>query len=265
MLIKYLVDKFSKAQESGKDCLVNYVWINEFKDNDKRVPECSIPLSYIDRAYKNARRYPHAQFKIWVDYRYLDKRSVNCLSEHYKRYAPGNVILCDLSTIPAYHENSLFHPEKPRSVWARADLARVIVMHHAVQNEPQPFSIYADFDVEDVRLYEAKQKMEQYGMALGTAREFNWFFSSYEILENSYFAFPKGNQAKANLGDMLSRTLESASKDGNGFQPLLHLAREWADEKKRDLIGDLSLRGVSHCMGYEMPRNRRYTRLNWNA
>jgi hypothetical protein len=271
MLGKTLKSLFNglAAPYRGDDCLVNYVWINMEPDRADRKAKCSVSLKHLDRAYMNARYYPDARFKIWVDFRFLDERSRTCLREHAQRFAPANAALCDLNDIAPYHNDKLFAPDGAalKSVWPRVDYARLIVLEHVLKTEPQRYALYADFDVTDVRLRAAVEKMEQYGTALattGASRFFGGRLNIFEgMLENGYYAFRKGSEAEKLLKSLRRKTGRAAGVGQNGFGPFTELVGEWAKTHKTP-TSKMTIPRVLYDMGYEIPDKRCYKEWQWN-
>ena len=270
MLKKVLTLAFNSAsRDKGKNCLINYVWINKEMDSGDRKAMCSVSFKHIDCAYKNARKYPDARVKIWIDYRFLDERSKECLQNHHDMFAPKNVEFCDLNDIESYRENETFKPGTTKDIWGRVDLARLIVLDHVLKNEPEPHVFYADFDVPDMKIEDARRLMDTHGLALGTTGAEHGplgriLLSDHDLLENGYFAFKKSENGAGFLKDLLAKTFERYGQDPNGYYAFRNLAREWAE---KHAIGDkknLAVRSVLYAMGYKIPDNRRYRRLNWN-
>ena len=270
MLKNMLTQSFNRAsRESGKDCLINYIWINKSPDSQFRHVECTVSFKHIDCAHDVARNYPDARIKIWLDYKFLDKRSVNCLNEHHKRFAPPNVELCDLNIIPQYgRDPDLFGPNANKNIWARVDVARLIVLKHVLKKEPEPYAIYADFDVQDPKLAKAKALMDKNGLALATtgahinlAHMLVNFLPG--ILENGYFAFKKDPKGRKFLHTLLSRTFTCATRDSSGYTPFVTLASQWA-VKHDTTPKQMAVNRVLFSMGYHIPHQQKYFDWKWN-
>ncbi|WP_435641936.1 hypothetical protein [Micavibrio aeruginosavorus] len=273
MLKNMLKQSFNRAsRDSGKDCLINYVWINKSPDEPDRKAACSVSFKHIDCAHENARLYPDARIKIWIDYRFLDERSIACLREHHTRFSPPNVEWGDLNDIPQYHnDDAMFSPDSDKNIWARVDLARLIVLKHVLKTAPQPYAFYADFDVKDAKLDKAKAIMDQYGLALGTTgaiKSFGHMLNPVNffpgMLENGYFAFKKGPDGRKFLHTLLSHTFASATREITGYTPFSQLARDWGRRHDMSPTKKLAVSRVLYDMGYKIPENPRYKDWNWN-
>lgn len=270
-MVKRLLKKaFTEAAlDSGKDCLVNYVWINRDRDSSERKPSCSVSFKHLDCAYENARNYADARVKIWIDYRFLDERSRASLQTHYERFAPDNVELCDLNDIPDYTNDDMFKPGTTTGLWLRVDLARLLVLDHALKQEPENHVIYADFDVPDVKVNTAKKVMKKHGLALGSTGASKWplgrvFKGAFSMLENGYFAFKKDPKGQQFLKNLLLTSFDRAREGcGDGFGAFNRVVEEWCDLHK--VKGkEVAVPGVLYSMGYKIPDKRCYKTWNWN-
>ncbi len=270
MLLRLLRSRFKSASlDSGKDCVINYVWLNKYPDTDGRAHRCSVSFKHLDCAYENARKYPDARVKIWVDYNLLDARSRDCLQEHFDRFAPKNAELVDINDILEFRNSKVFQPETLGSLWARVDLARLIVLDHVLKNEPERHAIYADFDVPDVKVRKAKIKMGQYGLALGTTGAGMlsriWDKMMAGELENGYFAFRRDSRGLEFLTKLINKTFESANSGNNGYAAFSAAAGEWA--RTRDDVKhkrSMAVPAVLYSMGYKIPEKPRYQEWKWN-
>lgn len=257
--------------ETGKDCLVNYVWINKEADRKDREAACSVSLKNVDGAYDNARRYPGARFKVWFDFALLDERSRGCLRDHYERFAPGNVTLCDLNEIPQYRDSEIFTPGTARSLWARVDLARVVVLDFVLQAEPEKYALYSDFDVKDISLRDAKVKMDEYGLALATIAIQDNAVCKYTVttscgpLENSYFGFSRDERGQAYLKNLLSATLTDAQSNQNGFCALVNSFSKWSAKRHPGKLAvEFIVPRILNSQNYKIPDKDIYREWGWN-
>lgn len=192
--------------------VLNYVWINERPDdpNEETGPLCSVPLHYLDRAFKNARRYPDAEVRLWVDMSMLNDMSRYFLNNHVYSYAPPNVKMHDLHDIPAYHESSVFKAHEDVKIFMRVDIARLMALSHCFDDNQKTTTVfYADFDVKDVALdkYATWRALNKYGISAG--------FDGEEGLENSYIAVNRRNQSF--LQEIINITVNAAFSERNGF------------------------------------------------
>lgn len=247
---------------NGEKYIVNYVWINSRPDQPGRAEECSVSLKHLDRAYENARSYPSAQFNVWVDYNFLDERSRKRLEAHNNQCAPPNVELRDLNDIPAYREAKIFKPGVARNIWMRVDLARVIVLDHVLESGEARYALYADFDTPDVRLNEARLRMDKYGVALGTtgANKEN----EGGAVENGYFGFQRKKDGPKFVRGLLASTFRAAACDKmNGYSAFRQLSGEWASARKTGWQ-EMTVHKVLYSMGYTIPDVDCYRAWKWN-
>lgn len=267
---------FNAATEAGTDCAIHYLWLNKEADVPGRPFPCSLPLKLLDRAYSNAAKYPKAKVNIWLDFRFLDETSFSHLREYQAAKGRKNVQIKDLTDIPAYHEKKLFRPGTKTHIWSRVDFARIIVLDDALANQPEKYAIYADLDVKDVRLYEAKQRMDKLDFAVaktGAATHIlgdvfiggmGWdFLSMHTEIENGYIAFKKNDAGKALLQELLSLTRGAAKLDCNGYSAFL----SWVDKQitrlgmQKNETG-FAIPNVMCTMGYSLSDKKRYKTLN---
>ena len=186
------------------DFIVNYVWINEDvfsipSDDDHRAPLCGIPLHYIDQTINNAMRYPDTIFQIWIDPRFLtDTPSIFLLESHlYMRGQIDNIRIRDLNDIDAYKHDpdNFFSPEQGNSIWARVDLARLLVLRHVLdeRDSGNKIALYADFDIHDVfqETYALRHAIANHGFAVGSVTVID--SEEYLSIENGFMAFAYHN------------------------------------------------------------------------
>lgn len=175
--------------KGAPSAIVNYTWINDevfSVSDDRRAPLCGIPLNYIERAIANAQKYPDATFNIWIDRRYLEDTPSEFLLQSFLFASDcPNVKIRDLNEISDYAKADLFDPSSGVSIWHRADLARILTVRHTLQENPARTSIYADFDIEDIKLNDAKliNSFKKAGLVLGTVTPDCYRF------ENGFFGF----------------------------------------------------------------------------
>jgi hypothetical protein len=251
---------------------VNYVWINkdcpaELKakkrsGGDAKQPSCSMPLNLLDKAYENAKRYPAADFTIWYDKAMMDPLSEFFIISHGYLNAPSNVVFRNLRTLDAYDALDVFSVYEPKDIWARVDLARLLVLQHGLsQAETRDYQLYSDFDVEDVGLNSTRMQcsLRDEGLFLGATIEHN-------MLENGYMCFDKNAGAAYLEGRLIPATLDSSNRNENGWRVYLSVFRAWAEERgyknqyqKLKLVGRRQL-----STGYELPEDKNYTQCGLN-
>ncbi len=151
------------SQEIKEQYKVHYVWINSNND----VPEgclCTVPLHYLDHVYKNAIKYPSALFTVWVDKSMIDLRSDFFVMSHGYLAAPNNVEFRNLRDIQAISDLAFFNEDcsddiyqgRKLNIWGRVDLARLYVLEQALNDEPDFYHLYVDFDIIDINIYDPK-------------------------------------------------------------------------------------------------------------
>jgi hypothetical protein len=270
-LCSYFKDIVNNAKYDDRYA-VNYVWINKDcparpkakppSGGDAKQPSCSVPLNLLDKAYENAKRYPAADFTIWYDKAMMDPLSEFFMISHSYLNAPANVEFKDLRTLDAYEALGVFSVSQPKDIWARVDLARLLVLQHGLsQAGTQDYQLYSDFDVEDLCLNSTRMQcsLKDEGLFLGATIEHN-------MLENGYMCFDR-NAGAAYLKDrLIPATLDTSNQNENGWRIYLSVFREWAEERgyknsfqKLKLVGKRQLGN-----GYELPENKNYTKCGLN-
>jgi hypothetical protein len=272
-MLKTLRNFFKAAVDNTKyddQYAVNYVWINkerlaDVKDeqqagDDKRPPMCSVPLRFLDNAYENARLYPAAAFTIWYDKAMMDPLSEFFVISHGFFNAPSNVEFKDLRTIDSYAALAVFNVDEPKDIWARVDLARLLVLQHGLNEKgTRDYHLYSDFDVKDVLLNSTRMErsLQDFGLFLGSTLEHN-------MLENGYMCFNKTVGAAYLSERLIPATITSSNQGRDGWSEHLRIFREWAEERgykgqKWKMAGKRQL-----GTGYEIPENKNYTKCGLN-
>lgn len=269
-----LKDIFNKVSDAGHDFTVNYVWINTRADTATRYAPCTVPLKHLDCAYANARRYPNARFMIWFDDMLIDDRTRKYIEDHRRKNAPANVSFRNLSEIGPYRSCAAFRDgDTLKDIWARVDFARLLVLQYVLREEPENNAVYADFDVRDVKLRQAKMKIDTYGFALGTTGGSptllgrtvgligDTLMKMDYVTENGYFAFSRKPAGRALLDHLSDKTFYEAAANRNGFAMLQDVIANWA--AKNDIMQQApAVRRVSYSQGYKIPDNPAYDHLN---
>ncbi len=194
------------------DFCVNYVWFElgaelrgrALSKEDGRIPvdddKSTIPeqLRYIDKAIKNAKKYPNAQFCIWFDFADIPPETRFLIESYIYVESPGNIDIRHLDTLPDYRTISYvnilktfiddfkqiglnhvsydwigsrqrwaankeimdgsYNPPYTKHelaflFWGTVDTARILALREAFTLYPdKKYSIYADFDADDVKL-----------------------------------------------------------------------------------------------------------------
>ncbi len=247
------------ANRTAQKRSLNYVWINHTPSlKEKDTAQCCVPLTYLDLAYDNAKKYPDVEVNIWIDYTYLDQKSLSLVQEHSHSTAPNNVNIKDLKEIPAYKNDLLFTPEEKISVWARVDFARLLVMKHVLNSSDTDIVIYSDFDVTDVKLdhAQAQETLSRYGMLFGAV--------SSGRIENGYLALDQQNGKSFLTEYLLPKTQEAAEKNIDGYAILSDGVINWANRNNvEDYKSELGLK-VLERRGHITPPNSIYLQNNLN-
>ncbi len=241
-------------------CIVNYVWINDraFRaGTGQDDPQCGVPLEYVDRALANAKRYPDTPFNIWVDFRYLEKSPTRLfLDSHLYCSGCRNIGIRDLNRVEDYNGNPFFAPSAKSQIWHRVDLARMIVTKKTLDDHPEKIAVYADFDVEDIRIKseEFRAIMERFGSVIGG--------NDRDLIENGYFAFSNDTHGRALLDTILERSLARAAQVKSEsrnfvFMTYWHAIVEHLQDRGA-AREEISLAGIQKNPGYKIPQNADY-------
>lgn len=138
-----------------ENTLVNYLWVDPqpWKATGPGDALCGARLSYFDKAYENARRYPETDFILWVDFSRMDDMARFWVQSHYAHSAPANMRLQNLWDLPDYRQASIQLPRQDLSKTRRPDLARLYVMRACLRTAPdKTYIMYCDLDTEDARI-----------------------------------------------------------------------------------------------------------------
>tara|TARA_R110002126_G_scaffold13118_3_gene56541 strand:- start:57773 stop:58594 length:822 start_codon:yes stop_codon:yes gene_type:complete len=199
---------------------VNYVWINDQKQEpNEGGAACSMPLKLLDRVFNNANKYPDAQYNIWVDRDLMDPLSHFFIVSHAYLASANNVKFRSLRDVAKINEyDDIFGEKKPKHIWARVDLARILVLEHQLKENPDPLrlQLYSDFDVKDLKLRckHMKNTLNRHGMFFGRT------LGVSAMLENGYMCF--GQNGRDFLeGKLLPKTMEAVHADNNGWKALV--------------------------------------------
>lgn len=179
------------------DQIVNYVWINErpfpSPNTDDEEKLCGIPLHYIDRALHNAKRYPHAEFNIWVDMRFIDDSTKFWLESYIYNSNTQNVRTYDLCDIKEYRTEFDFEETSYMDIWARVDYARLLVLKNQLEEISWCQVFYSDFDANDVEILKppVQKSLSDWGIVIATTK--------CNPYENSFFGFSEKGAAFLNM------------------------------------------------------------------
>jgi len=256
----------------SKAHIVNYVWINDTPFtpdiNDQDSLLCGVPLHYIDRVITNATRYPDAKFNIWFDFEFLDETSRLFIDSAVYFSRCKNIIIRNLRDIHLYANQDIFattaayeHPsgyfgKQPHCIYARADLARVIVLKHLTDLNPYTPVFYCDFDVENISIENERvtSKLDEHGMVFGNTED--------DAIENGYMAFIASNLTEDvyfNCGTiqlLLQQTQHAASLNKNGWRPLREIIA-----CRSSSVDEVTVDGLLKPRGYKIPKPAFYDEL----
>jgi hypothetical protein len=245
--------------------LVNYVWVSDvpLKPDltDPYTQLCGVPLHYIDRALQNAEKYPNAKFNLWFDFDFLDETTRLFIDSTIYFSGFKNITIRNLRDIDDYKNIALFdkeaqyeHPsgyfgKQPYCKYARADLARVVVLKHVTDAYPDHAVFYCDFDVEDVSLnnLDIAQKIEEHGMVFGNTED--------DAIENGYMAFIRDNLSEdvyfscGTLQLLVQNTLHATMQNNNGWRPLKETVSQ-----RSSCLDEVTVDGLLHERGYKIPK-----------
>lgn len=247
------------AHKPAEKQAVNYVWINKEPFSPAPDgPRCGVPLSHLDMAYKNARKYPQAQFTVWLDNALLDGGSLEIVTDHARRSAPANVRLRDLNEIPSYRDTAIFHPPALRGIWVRADLARLLAMEHCFDESGEEAVIYSDFDVDDVRLDagDMRRALRDQGIFVGSSKK--------NEIENGYIALHRDKGREFLKKTLLPKSIDDAQRGYDGFSALCQSLIQWFDLARNGNDMPKIYARRLHDRGHQIPVRRIYLKQGLN-
>ncbi len=233
---------------------VNYVWVNRDKGAQEDAA-CSVPLRYLDMAYKNARKYPDAKFTIWFDYALFDDKTNFFIASHQYFTAPKNVQFKNLRDIERYAASEVYDVDRPKDIWARVDLARLLVLQHQLNDTDNKadYQLYSDFDVPDVKLDCGRMYsiLHKYGLFIGKTLKHN-------IVENGYLCFDRQDGKDFLEQRLLPRTTNSAKAGLDGYLPLMKVLQGWMMEQGFWYYNGRVSAPRQEMMGYKVPEDPFY-------
>ena len=239
-------------QESlGTACTVNYLWLcargplNTFPDYATR-----LPLHYFERAYANAKQYPEAEFNFWFDSNQLTFRDGFFLDSHRHAFEANNIQIRDLQSIAEYREMPGFAADTNIALYARADCARILVLNHLLQTQPDNRAVYSDLDCEDVAIRNADiaEIIDEHGFVCGR--------SGGHHICNGYIAV-QGDKGRSFMTEyLLPRTVTSFQKNlVNHFGAFMDAVRTYRNahcpELKYAELGRVELPLMRTVMHYD--------------
>lgn len=241
--------------DGAGSCIVNYVWINEEvfdSEEEDGDPQCGIPLNHVDYVIDNARRYPDAVFNIWLDRRYVENSPTEMILQSYLYLNDcPNIMIKDLNDIPDYANNKFYDPQSKTLVWQRVDTARLLVAEHMLTRHPEKIAVYADFDVQDVRIdcAEFEKAITKEGFVFGSTDPSGW------CMENGYFAFHHRHIESGWLAELIGKAHNAVGKDcrNSVYNKYVSSIERYCLDRKLD-TADYTIFVLERC-GYKIPHN----------
>jgi hypothetical protein len=153
---------------------INFLWLNK-----KDLPAQTYIAPGDEEAFYNrnvrnvadwSRKNPKATIHLWYGDQNIAPESVANTRELLDREGNGNIILRNVKELPEVKDHlDVFSPDV--SVYFRADLARVVILHSLMISRESTYAIYADFDVpaldeNDLFDIETLEKLNKYGLVL---------------------------------------------------------------------------------------------------
>lgn len=139
---------------------LNYVWINNrsYYDPASFSSGSPIPVEFLQNAFEVAAQNPGVTARIWCDFDLMSEEQKHFLLKMKSK--PKNLTIRSLCDIKAYLDMPVF--EKRRShakrepkdwtIWHKVDMARMIVLEHALVKEKDEIAYYSDMDIQSLNL-----------------------------------------------------------------------------------------------------------------
>jgi hypothetical protein len=167
--------------------------------------------------------------------------------------------LRDVAKIKEYDD--IFGAEKPKHIWARVDLARLLVLEHQLKegNNSKRLQLYSDFDVEDLKLRckHMKNALSRHGMYFGRT------LGVSGMLENGYMCF--GQDGRDFLENkLIPKTVEAALADNNGWRTLVQTHQDWVEDYNVFYRTRMVSGPRQESTKYKVPDNPFYTSCGLN-
>ena len=182
------IEDLDAHETDGK--IINYLWIDSKKFKGHQNALCSLPFKLLDKAIENAKRYPEHKFKLWIDYEMTDETSLYLIASHLYIQGITNIEIENLRDIPSYDQCSFFSHDSDytKSIWARVDTARLLVLQHCLETTKAAQVFYSDFDIDDVGVNrdDVQDILSNHGFVIGHAE-------ASTILENQYFGIGRND------------------------------------------------------------------------
>jgi hypothetical protein len=249
-----LISEFkSITGDAQPSIIVNYVWVRkdvfEPDMDDSESLLCGVPLERIDMALVNCKKYPDAQFVIWLDFDELDPLSLYFVDSHIYTAGIQNITVKNLRDIPDYASSQVFEIPHAIDVYPRADFARLLAVAHMTDEFPRSAVFYADFDVEDVFI--------THNSVTGALQKKGFVFAKTDEdpIENGYMGF-FGKTGRECLDDIISDNRNEARYNRKGYTSVLTVVEGCIPEV---VVDDLS---ILQPRGYEIPKPSHYSDLN---
>lgn len=156
--------------------IANYIWMRK----DRQTPHV-IPSHFFCNMQRNAARYAHAVFNLWVED-----------PEACEAYAiPENTTIHDLRSLLEFSKIPILASDQAEHIWAKVDIARLLVLKQTLLSPDCTVSLYTDFDIEDIAIYNAgfQKRLAHYGVVIGGSFNPNDPATVHRRAENGYMAF----------------------------------------------------------------------------
>ncbi len=220
--MRFLASLFNRKTAAPPQDMLNYVWVTMEKPAPGQPAACETaaalpPPRYLENVLRVARAHPDMQVAVWADFAALGRAHRRQLRRWASGAGPGNLDVRDLGGIAAYRDEPLFqrkpayYGEDYDLLWQKADMARLIVLHHALSAGLAGKAFYSDFDLTDpFQDGRAQSILARHGLIAATSDRNGQLSSRY--LENQFMGFTRANAGF--LGNVLMRDTRRAMEEG---------------------------------------------------
>ena len=225
-----LAPDFDKAGTSPQGISVreralNFVWLSPTFANPGDEFKQPIPEKTVENIIQTARSNEGVQIRIWIDSKRISVSQIDYLQKLSETTKIKNLSICDLRTIPAYANQSLFQQpdnnpdwriDKHSMIWRQVDAARILACLDGQFNQ----KFYADADIQGLNINsdELQSKMSVAGVVLagGIGN------SGYAWYENQMFGFD--NRQRTFFEKLYALSIKEAHlKHENGYGAYIDL------------------------------------------
>ena len=257
----YIRARYPRVSMGEGKTIVNYLWgtLPDFSVRESNYDAfCSVPLKAIDKAFDNARRYPDADFIIWVNYGSLDRISEFFLNSHARSYKPANVTFRDAEEVQGVSTDDMDD----------IDASKIRLIYQGFVENPDADEVFfSDFDIDDVCLNDERLKniLDKQAFIIGCneCSVSNGGLNS----ENQFMGFRRGQGQKLLETFFLPRYADP-HKYGLGGRMDTSLGFAVISQCIGTLVGHRQIGDVGFPIGYPMghviPDNPLYTETGIN-